>query len=72
MWHVIQQTAPTKLLVGIVSLLLAAGILLAGMRHANQQTAAAARELAGERDRAAQDDQQDKAAVEKIRERNRQ
>jgi hypothetical protein len=42
------------------------------MRHVIQRTAAAARKLAAERDRGVQIHQQDKAAVKKIRERNRQ
>jgi hypothetical protein len=42
------------------------------MRRVIQQTTVAARKLASERNCAAQIDQQDEAAVEKIRERNRQ
>jgi hypothetical protein len=62
----------TKILLGITSLLVAIGILLAGILHANKQTAKSTSELAAERARTAQIDQDDKAAVEKIRERNRQ
>ena len=61
-----------KALLGIASLLMGIAIVLAGILHANQQTAAATSKLAAARNRAAQIDKNDKAAVEKIRERNRQ
>jgi hypothetical protein len=61
-----------KVLLGIASLLTGIAIVLAGILHANQQTASATSKLAAERARAAQIDQDDKAAIEKIRERNRQ
>ena len=67
----VQWIVAKKLLLGVASLLVGIAIVLAGILHANQQTAAATSKLAAERARAAQIDQDDKAAVEKIRERNR-
>jgi len=72
MEQLIQWMVARKALLGIASLLMGIAIVLAGILHANQQTAAAMSKLAAERDRAAQIDRDDKAAVEKIRERNRQ
>ena len=72
MQQLIQWVVARKALLGIASLLMGIAVVLAGILHANQQTAAATSKLAAERDRAAQIDQDDKAAVEKIKERNRQ
>lgn len=68
MERIIQLTIRTKILLGITSLLVAIGILLAGILRANKQTADATSKLAAERARAAQIERDDKAAVEKIRE----
>lgn len=68
MERIIQLTIRTKILLGITSLLVAIGILLAGILRANKQAADATSKLAAERARAAQIEQDDKAAVEKIRE----
>jgi hypothetical protein len=70
--QLIRWIAARKALLGIASLLMGIAIVLAGIMHANQQTAAATSKLAAERARAAQIDRDDKAAVQKIRERNRQ
>ena len=72
MEKLVQWMVARKALLGIASLLMGIAIVLAGVLHANQRTAAATGKLAAERDRAAQIDGDDKAAVEKIRERNRQ
>lgn len=68
MERIIRLTIGTKILLGITSLLVAICILLAGILRANKQTADATSKLAAERARAAQIEQHDKAAVEKIRE----
>jgi len=70
--QLIQWMVARKALLGIASLLMGIAIVLAGILHAHQQTAAATNKLAAERARAAQIDRDDKAAVEKIWERNRQ
>jgi len=67
-----QQTLRTKLLIGILAAVSSLGVLLANQLRANQQTAAAARKLAAEREKEAQIDRDDKAAIQKIRERNTQ
>ena len=67
-----QQALRTKLLVGILAAVTALGILLAHQLHANHQTAVEVHKLADEREKAAQIDRDDKAAVKKIRERNAQ
>ena len=67
-----QQTLRTKLLVGILAALSAIGVVLAHELRVNKQTASATSKLAAERDKAEQIDQADKAAVQKIRERNAQ
>ena len=72
MEQLIQWMVARKALLGIASLLMGIAIVLAGILHAHQQTAAATNKLAAERARAAQIDRDDKAAVEKIWERNRQ
>jgi hypothetical protein len=72
MEQLIQRVIAKKALLGIAALLVGIAIVLAGILHANRQTAAATSKLAAERARAAQIDRDDKAAVEKIRERNRQ
>jgi Flp pilus assembly protein TadG len=67
-----QQALRTKLLIGILAALVAIGVVLANQLRVNQQTADAAAKLAAERDKAAQIDRDDKAAIEKIRQRNAQ
>jgi hypothetical protein len=68
----IQQTIRTKVLIGILAALAAIGVLLAHQLSANQQATAATQRLADEREKAAQIDRDDKAAIQKIRERNAQ
>ena len=67
-----QQTLRTKVLIGILAALSALGVVLAHQLRVNKQTAASTSKLAAERDRAAQIDRDDKAAIQKIRERNAQ
>jgi hypothetical protein len=67
-----QQTLRTKVLVGILAALGALGVLFAHELRVNKETAAATRKIAAERDKAAQIDRDDKAAIQKIRERNAQ
>jgi hypothetical protein len=67
-----QQALRTKLLVGILAAVTALGILLAHQLRANYQTAVEVHKLADEREKAAQIDRDDKAAIQKIRERNAQ
>jgi hypothetical protein len=67
-----QQALRTKLLVGILAVVAALGVLLAHQLRANHQTAVEAHKLADERERAAQIDRDDKAAIQKIREHNAQ
>ena len=67
-----QQALRTKLLVGILAAVAALGMLLAHQLRANHQTAVEVHKLADEREKAAQIDRDDKAAIQKIRERNAQ
>ena len=67
-----QQALRTKLLVGILAAVTALGILLAYQLRANHQTAVEVHKLADEREKAAQIDRDNKAAIQKIRERNAQ
>ena len=67
-----QQALRTKLLVWFLAAVAALGILLAHRLRANHQTATEVHKLADEREKAAQIDRDDKAAVQKIRERNAQ
>ncbi len=67
-----QSALRTKLLIGILAALATLGIILAHQLRANQQTADATSKLAAEREKAAQMDRDDKAAIEKIREHNAQ
>lgn len=67
-----QQAIRTKVLIGILAALSALGILLAHQLHVSHQTAVDVHKLADERRRAEQIDQDDKAAIQKIRERNAQ
>jgi hypothetical protein len=67
-----QQTLRTKLLVGILAAITALGVLLAHQLRASHQTAGEVHKLADEREKAAQIDRDDKADVQKIRERNAQ
>jgi hypothetical protein len=67
-----QQALRTKLLIGILAAVAALGVLLDHQLRSNHQTAVEAHKLADEREKAAQIDRDDKAAVQKIRERNAQ
>ena len=67
-----QQALRTKVLIGILAAVAALGVLLAHQLRANHQTAVDVHKLADERDKARQIDDADKAAVQKIRERNAQ
>ena len=67
-----QRAFKTKLLMGILAALAALGVLIAHQVRVNQQAADAATKLAAEREKAAQVNRDDEAAVQKIRERNTQ
>ena len=67
-----QQILRTKVLIGIIAALTVPGVILAHQLRANNQAAEAASKLATEREKAAQIDRDDKAAIQKIRERNTQ
>lgn len=67
-----QQTLRTKLLIGILAALSAIGVVLAHQLRVSRETAASTAKTAAERDKAAQIDRDDKAAIQKIRERNAQ
>jgi hypothetical protein len=67
-----QNTLRTKLLIGILAALSALGVLIVHELRVNKETAAATRKLAAEREKAEQIDRDDKAAIQKIRERNAQ
>ena len=67
-----QQALRTKILVGILAAVTALGVLLAHQLRANHQTAIEVHKLADEREKADQIDRDDKAAIQKIRERNAQ
>jgi hypothetical protein len=59
-------------LIGILAAITALGVVLAHELRVNQQTAAATRRLGAEREKADQIDRDDKASIQKIRERNAQ
>ncbi len=67
-----QQTLRTKLLIGILAALSAIGVVLAHQLQVSKETAASTAKTAAEREKAAQIDRDDKAAIQKIRERNAQ
>jgi hypothetical protein len=67
-----QQALRTKLLIGILAALTAIGIILAHQLQVSKETAASTAKTAAEREKAAQIDREDKAAIQKIRERNAQ
>jgi hypothetical protein len=67
-----QQALRTKVLIGILAAVTALGVVLAHELRVNKQTAAATSKLAAERDKAEQIHKADKAAIQKIRERNAQ
>jgi hypothetical protein len=67
-----QQALRTKILIGILAAVTALGVLLAHQLRVSQQTAVDVHKLADERQKAEQIDRDDKAAVQKIRERNAQ
>jgi hypothetical protein len=65
-----QQTLRTKLLIGILAALTVIGGVLAHELQVSKETAASTAKTAAEREKAAQIDRDDKAAIQKIRERN--
>jgi hypothetical protein len=67
-----QQAVRTKLLIGILAALTAIGALLAHQLQVSKETAASTAKTAAEREKAAQIDRDDKAAIQRIRERNAQ
>lgn len=67
-----QQALKTKLLIGILAAVTALGVLLAHQLRVSKQTSVDVHKLADERQKAEQIDRDDKAAIEKIRERNTQ
>jgi hypothetical protein len=67
-----QKALKMKILIGILAALSALGVLVAHELRVNRRIADAASKLAAERDKAKQIDQDDKAAIQKIRERNAQ
>jgi len=67
-----QQAVRTKLLIGILAALTAIGALLAHQLQVSKETAASTAKTAAEREKAAQIDRDDKAAIQQIRERNAQ
>jgi len=67
-----QQALRTKLLIGILAAVTALGVLLAHQLRSNHQTAVDVHKFADEREKAEQIDRDDKAAIQKIRERNAQ
>jgi hypothetical protein len=67
-----QQALRAKLIIGILAAVTALGVLLAHQLRSNHQTAVDVHKLANEREKAAQIDRDDKAAIQKIREHNAQ
>jgi uncharacterized protein YaiL (DUF2058 family) len=67
-----QQALRTKLLIGILAALTAIGALLAHELQVSKETTASTAKTAAEREKAAQIDRDDKAAIQQIRERNAQ
>jgi uncharacterized protein YaiL (DUF2058 family) len=66
------KTLQTEVLIGVLVALSAIGALVAHEVRVNSQTAAATSKIAAEREKAEQIDREDKAAIQKIRERNAQ
>ena len=67
-----QRTFRRKLLAGVLAALSAIGVVLVYQLEVSNETAASIAKTAAERDKAAQIDRDDKAAIQKIRERNAQ
>lgn len=65
-----QQIIRTKLLIGILAALSVIGVVLAHQFQVSKETAASTAKTAAEREKAAQIDRDDKAAIQKIRARN--
>ena len=65
-----QQTLRTKLLIGILAALSLIGVVLAHQLQVSKETGASTAKTAAEREKAAQIDRDDKAAIQRIRERN--
>jgi hypothetical protein len=68
----VQQTLRIKLLIGILAALTVIGGVLAHQLEVSKETARSTATTAAEREKAAQIDRDDKAAIQKIRERNAQ
>lgn len=67
-----EKTLRIKLLIGILAALTVIGGVLEHQLQVSKETAASTAKTAAERDKAAQIDRDDKAAIQKIRERNAQ
>lgn len=67
-----QNALRTKLLIGLLAAVASLGVLIAHQLRVSQKTATDVHKLADERQKAEQIDQNDKAAIQKIRERNAQ
>jgi uncharacterized protein YaiL (DUF2058 family) len=67
-----QQSLRTKLLTRILAALSVIGVVLAHQLRVSREIAASTAKTAAEREKAAQIDRDDKAAIQKIRERNAQ
>ena len=67
-----QQALRTKLLIGILAALSAIGVVLAHQLQVSKETATSTAKTAAEREKAERIDRDDKAAIQKIRERNAQ
>jgi hypothetical protein len=67
-----EKTFRIKLLIGILAALTVIGGGLAHQLQVSKETAASTAKTAAEREKAAQIDRDDKAAIQKIRERNAQ
>ena len=67
-----QKALRTKLLIAILAALTVIGVVLTHQLQVNKETAASVAKTAAEREKAAQIDRDDKAAIQKIRERNAQ
>ena len=67
-----QQALKMKVVIGILAAIAALGVLVAHQLLVSKQTAVDVHKLADERQKAEQIDRDDKAAIQKIRERNAQ
>ena len=67
-----EKTLRIKLLIGILAALTVIGGVLTHQLQVSKETAASTAKTAAEREKAEQIDREDKAAIQKIRERNAQ